>query len=885
MKLSLTSKPAIWLTAAFLVVAGVVALTRAGISAAQPQNNPSPQLDFTGVVQSSPDGQASVISQETTLDTAYFAENGQLAGLVVNASGLALDVAGTSGSYTSGIIASPLAFTTDIVPLWAVETPEGTSLRLETRLSSDGGHSWSEWLTTPEAFYPVRDNLHSGYLIWAGQAETAIQFRVTLESGIPGLSPEFSNLTLVFSDTSQGPSDGDIAGQMARVSSADDVCPAVKPGVVSRQDWGCPDGQNSPRRSPQYAPVTHIVLHQTETPNNTNPYQDWAGWVRSVWNFHANVLRWGDVGYNYLIDPNGVIYEGRAGGDDVIGIHDRFNRGSMAIGFIGCYGNCDDPRLTTAEPSQAMLDSAAHLMAWKTGQKQLDPLGSSAYHGQNVPVIAGGRDVTWTSSPGDNIYNKLPFLREETANKNDCQSNELKACQITGIVFDQASYQVGDTIDVTVRLADHLGQPLSGAQVTAEVTRSDIESQASTGFGFVDRTGEYDGSYSNTQLPGLYEFKFTAADPTNERFIACTASDSVLVVGEATNTPTATSTTTPTPTATATTPGDTPTATSTPTATPTETPTETPTATATPTNTPTPTATVPTGPILQVEPTNLVLPICSAQDTTTISVANVSNMQAVQLDLTYDPNVVQVIDADPNRDGVQVSADAIFSGGFIAANEVDTTNGRITFAATLLGSGIINGEQDIITIDWKPQAAGTTTLTLENVILANGQGQAIASTSINGAIEVSASCSSATGQLNLQGRSSHGGIVVTNATGQQTQTQTDGSFSIAGEPPLTFQYPGYLSGQAENALPVEVSQTDGSDALPTINLGTITLLAGDVNEDNIINILDLSFIAQRYRSADPVADLNGNGTVDLLDLVLAANNYNQAGPLTNWQSE
>ena len=55
-----------------------------------------------------------------------------------------------------------------------------------------------------------------------------------------------------------------------------------------------------------YQPVTHIIIHQTETPNNVGPYQDWAGWVRSVWNYHANVLRWGDVGYNYLVDPNTV---------------------------------------------------------------------------------------------------------------------------------------------------------------------------------------------------------------------------------------------------------------------------------------------------------------------------------------------------------------------------------------------------------------------------------------------------------------------------------------------------------------------------------------------------------------------------------------------------
>ncbi|MCB0197747.1 MAG: N-acetylmuramoyl-L-alanine amidase, partial [Anaerolineae bacterium] len=713
-----------------------------------------------------------------------------------------------------------------------------------------------------------------------------------LESNTPGLSPQFSGLTLVFSDTSQGPSDGDIAGQMARVSSADDVCPAAKPSVVARKDWGCPDGQYSPRRAPQYAPVTHIVLHQTETPNNTYPYQDWAGWVRSVWNYHANVLRWGDVGYNYLIDPNGVIYEGRAGGDDVIGIHDTYNSGSMAIGFIGCYGNCDNHYLTTSEPSQAMLDSAAHLMAWKTSEKALDPLATAPYHGHDVPVIAGGRDVTWTSSPGDNIYNKLPYFREQVDEKNDCDPTELQACQITGIIFGQESYQVGDSIDVTVRLADHLGTPLGGAQVNAEVTREDIETQASTGFGLIDRVGEYDGEYNDTDLPGLYTFKFTAADPTNERFAACMASDSITVVGDGIVTPTMTPTataTTPTVTATATaTPTETPTGTLTPTATatlPNDTPTPTATSTSTPTATPSPTATLPAGPLLQVNPSSLVLPVCSAQGTTTVEVDNVSGVQALQLDLTYDPSVVQVIDADASRDGVQVTVDSIFSGGFIAVNNVDTTNGRITFAATLLGSGVISGNQTIISIDWKPQTAGTTDLVFENTILANGSGGSVAVTNVNGVITVSDTCASAIGHLSLQGRSDYSGIVVSSNDGEQVETQADGSFAINGDLPLTFTYPGYLSGLAEGTLPIEVNQADESGAFTTNTLGTITLLAGDVNGDNIINIFDLSIIAQRYRSNDPVADLNGNGLVDLVDLVLAANNYNQQGPLISWQPE
>jgi len=63
----------------------------------------------------------------------------------------------------------------------------------------------------------------------------------------------------------------------------------------------------------------------------------------------------------------------------------------------------------------------------------------------------------------------------------------LQACQVVGIIFSQESYFTSQTIEVTVRLADHAGTPLVGANVAAEVTRQPLSAQASTGFGLVDR--------------------------------------------------------------------------------------------------------------------------------------------------------------------------------------------------------------------------------------------------------------------------------------------------------------------------------------------------------------------------------------------------------------
>jgi len=152
----------------------------------------------------------------------------------------------------------------------------------------------------------------------------------------------------------------------------------AKPAIVSRTGWGCPEGQSSPRWSPAYSTVTHIIIHHTDS---TNSAVDWATEVYNVWNYHANIRDggWGDIGYHYLIDPNGVIYEGRAGGDDVIAGHVLdHNRGTMGVAFLGTF--------SSTEPTSSALRSAAALIAWKCAQKNIDPLGS----GQTLlePIMA-----------------------------------------------------------------------------------------------------------------------------------------------------------------------------------------------------------------------------------------------------------------------------------------------------------------------------------------------------------------------------------------------------------------------------------------------------------------------------------------------------------------
>jgi uncharacterized protein (TIGR03437 family) len=155
--------------------------------------------------------------------------------------------------------------------------------------------------------------------------------------------------------------------------------------------------------------VSHLIVHHTV---NDNDATDWPAVVRSIWNFHIFSNGWADIGYNYLIDPNGVIYEGRAGGDNVIGAHfSGVNGGTMGVSMLGTF--------TDVAPTTRAMDSLRQILAWKCNQRNLDPTGSAlhAASGLHLKNISGHRDGPGnTECPGNSLYPLLPALRTEVKN-------------------------------------------------------------------------------------------------------------------------------------------------------------------------------------------------------------------------------------------------------------------------------------------------------------------------------------------------------------------------------------------------------------------------------------------------------------------------------------
>lgn len=185
-----------------------------------------------------------------------------------------------------------------------------------------------------------------------------------------------------------------------------------KPFVYSRASWGA----DPPTCNYSYCPTTHIAIHHTAGASeyNSSSWQESANNVKSIQAYHMYTRGWCDIGYNYLIDVHGYIFEGRGGGDNVRAAHDGYNCGSMGTSLMGYFHTPYNHTINAA-----MMDSIGELGAWKCDQQGIDPNGTSYYagYGANMTNIYGHRNVASTACPGDLAYADLPQIRSTITNK------------------------------------------------------------------------------------------------------------------------------------------------------------------------------------------------------------------------------------------------------------------------------------------------------------------------------------------------------------------------------------------------------------------------------------------------------------------------------------
>ena len=194
----------------------------------------------------------------------------------------------------------------------------------------------------------------------------------------------------------------------------------ARPDIVTRKGWNANEDWRS--GSPSYRTPRAAVVHHTAT-SNTYTREQAAGQVRNMYHWHTvGGNGWSDLGYNFVVDRFGTIYEGRYGGVEagVIGAHaGGWNTGTFGVAVMGHHNN--------AEVSSAAFASVTNLIAWKFDVHGIDPdpAARASLNGHQIRTIEGHRNVRatyiaesnassfQTDCPGRLFYPRMGELRND----------------------------------------------------------------------------------------------------------------------------------------------------------------------------------------------------------------------------------------------------------------------------------------------------------------------------------------------------------------------------------------------------------------------------------------------------------------------------------------
>ena len=190
---------------------------------------------------------------------------------------------------------------------------------------------------------------------------------------------------------------------------------AARRDIVSRRGWGANESWRS--GSPSYTGTVRAgTLHHTAGTSDYSRAQAPAV-VRGIYHYHTRSLGWSDIGYHFLVDRFGTVYEGRAGGmgKPVLGAHaGGFNTDTFGISIMGSF----DRHAPSVAAQRAVIDTTAWKMAHhgvnRRGHVTLTSAGSTRYErGRRVtlPRFFAHRDVSATSCPGGKAYAMMAALR------------------------------------------------------------------------------------------------------------------------------------------------------------------------------------------------------------------------------------------------------------------------------------------------------------------------------------------------------------------------------------------------------------------------------------------------------------------------------------------
>lgn len=338
----------------------------------------------------------------------------------------AADAAASGGAAGEALSLDPgLRFT--MVGLQCRPPANETAVTIRVRTSEDGA-TWTDWYSTSLEYAAEVGGGSRAYTepLWMGGSRY-LQISAESAAGVGTAPSALSDVRVTAISTGE---DADHLAQAlgvvrrvaATVASLELTPPSGAmtnaPAIVARAQWGADEAWRS--GSPSVAPVKMAFIHHTASGNSYSRSQAPAI-MRGIYYYHTHSLGWSDIGYNFLVDRYGTIYEGRYGGvtKGVIGAQTLgFNTSSTGISVIGNF--------TTATPPSAVVSALVRLLAWKLDVHHVNPeskarivcnFGQRYVTGQVVefPAIVGHRAANYTGCPGVKLNALLPSIRKAAA--------------------------------------------------------------------------------------------------------------------------------------------------------------------------------------------------------------------------------------------------------------------------------------------------------------------------------------------------------------------------------------------------------------------------------------------------------------------------------------
>ncbi len=327
---------------------------------------------------------------------------------------------------------------------WEQSIPDGTQAIIELRFQNSKG-DWSDWeQVRSDQDYPDKENSGEQWSYSISGNSIAFQYRATLSTNDAGITPKLADIRFDYID----------GGQKSTMDKLTRLVFDQDKDIVTREEWGADeaylyasnynlseideeDEKEKSKEDEDYPeleivktvstlkgkellwPVEYpkeikkVIIHHTAS---TKDLDDPEKLMRSIYAYHALTRGWGDIGYNYLIDSDGKIYEGRYGGDGAVGGHTAgYNTASVGIALLGNF----EENLISAEMMKSLMG-----LVYDTAVKyDIDPDGSSEFRGEMMPNILGHRDLGATLCPGAIAYEYLDQIRESLGKSLDKRRN------------------------------------------------------------------------------------------------------------------------------------------------------------------------------------------------------------------------------------------------------------------------------------------------------------------------------------------------------------------------------------------------------------------------------------------------------------------------------